>query len=104
MATSGSSVTPSASSSVTGSAPYTGAGASAATVTVNLTRFLIFNAFTGSVTVNDPANGMNNVTTNVFFSGLASPSATSARGSATGTLQNPTRNYSMSFTVDDRAA
>lgn len=90
--------------SVTGSAPYTGPGGSSATVTVNLSRFLIFNAFTGTVTVNDPQNGMNNVTTNIFFSSLASPSATSARGSATGQLTNPTRNYSMAFTVDDRAA
>jgi PKD repeat protein len=91
-------------SGVTGGAPYTGPGGSSATVTVNLSRFLIFNAFTGTVTVNDPQNGMNNVTTNVFFSSLASPSATSARGAATGQLTNPTRNYSMAFTVDDRVA
>jgi PKD repeat protein len=90
--------------SVTGSAPYTGAGGSNATVTINLSRFLIFNAFTGTVTVNDPQNGMNNVTTTLFLSPLSSPSLTAARGSGQGTLTNPTRNYTMAFTIDDRAA
>jgi hypothetical protein len=90
--------------SVTGSAPYTGAGGSNATVTVNLSRFLIFNAFTGTVTVNDPQNGMNNVTTTLFLSSLSSPSLTAARGSGQGTLTNPTRNYTMAFTIDDRAS
>jgi PKD repeat protein len=91
-------------SGVSGSAPYTGPGGSSATVSVNLSRFLIFNAFTGTVTVNDPQNGINNVTTNIFFSPLASPSLTSARGSASGSLTNPTRSYTMAFTVDDRVA
>ena len=36
--------------SVTGSATYTGPGGSAGTVTVSLSRFLIFNAFSGTVT------------------------------------------------------
>jgi PKD repeat protein len=89
---------------VTGSAPYTGPGGSTGTVTVNLSRFLIFNAFSGTVTVNDPQNGVNNVTTNLFLSALSSPSTTSARGSGTGTLSNPTRNYGLSFTIDDRAS
>lgn len=90
--------------SVTGTAPYTGAGSSGATVTVNLSRFLIFNAFSGTVTVNDSQNGVNNVTTQLFLTSLSSPSLTSARGTATGSLTNPTRNYSLSFTIDDRAA
>ena len=90
--------------SVTGSAPYTGPGGSNATVTVNLNRFLIFNAFSGTVTVNDPTNGVNNVASSLFLSSLASPSGNSARGSAVGTLANPTRNYSLAFTIDDRAS
>ena len=90
--------------SVSGSAPYAGAGNSSATVSVNLTRFIIFNAFSGTVTVNDPQNGMNNVTTTLFLSSLSSPSATAARGAGIGSLTNPTRNYGMNFTIDDRAA
>ena len=39
---------------MSGSAPYTGPGDSTGTVTVSLTRFLIFNAYSGTVTVNDP--------------------------------------------------
>ena len=90
--------------SVSGSAPYNGPGNSGATVSVSLTRFLIFNAYSGTVTVNDPQNGMNNVSTTLFLSSLSSPSVTAARGAGSGTLSNPTRNYNMTFTIDDRAA
>jgi PKD repeat protein len=88
--------------SVSGSAPYTGPGGSSATISAGLSRFLIFNAFSGAVRVDDPDNGVNNVATNLLLSPLTSPSQNSARGSANGTLTNPTRNYSLSFTIDDR--
>lgn len=91
-------------SGVTGSAGYTGPGASSATVSVNLSRFLIFPVYNGSVTVNDATNGINNVTTNFLFSSLASPSLTAVRGTGTGSLTQPTRNYTLAFTIDDRAA
>lgn len=87
-------------SSVTGAAPYTGGGNSPATVSVNLSRFLWFNAFTGTVTVNDSANGVSNVTTQVLFASLASPSATAARGSVAGNVGG--QPYSLAFTIDDR--
>jgi PKD repeat protein len=90
--------------SVTGSAPYTGPGGSNATVSVNLSRFLIFNAYSGTITVNDPQNGLVNVTTSLFLSSLSSPSGNSARGLAAGTLSNPTRTYTLGFTIDDRAS
>jgi PKD repeat protein len=89
---------------VNGQATYTGPGNPNATVSVELSRFFIFNAFIGTVTVNDPINGVTNATGNVFFGALSSPSATSARGTAAGALQNPTRNFNMAFTIDDRAA
>lgn len=88
--------------SVTGSAPYTGPGNPNASVTVNLSRFLIFNAYSGTVRVNDTVNGVNNVTGNVFLAPLSSPSSTSARGTATGSVPNPTRNFNLAFTIDDR--
>jgi hypothetical protein len=69
---------------------------------VSLSRFIIFNAFSGTVRVNDPANGVNNVTTTLTLAALSSPSATSARGSGTGSLTSPTRSYALSFTIDDR--
>jgi len=87
--------------SVSGAAQYTGPGNSAATVNVNLSRFLWFNAFLGTVTVNDPQNGVNNVTTSLFLAPLSSPSATSARGSGNGTLNS--QPYTFYFTIDDRA-
>lgn len=91
-------------SGVGGFATYTGPGNPNATVSVNLSRFFIFNAFIGTVTVDDPVNGVTNATGNVFFGSLSSPSATSARGNAAGALQSPTRNFNMAFTIDDRAA
>ncbi len=91
-------------SGVASNASYQGPGGSTGTVTVSLSRFFIFNAFSGTVTVNDPTNGVNNVTTNLLLSPLTSPSASSARGSGTGTLANPTRSYALSFTLDDRVA
>ena len=86
---------------VFGAAPYTGAGGSNATVSVNLNRFFIFNAFVGDVTVNDPANGVTNQVTSLLFAPLSSPSATSARGTGTGTKSG--RSYNLLFTVDDRS-
>ena len=90
--------------SVTGSSGYSGPGGSSATVSVNLARFLIFPVYNGSVTVNDATNGVNNVTTNFFFTSLANPSLTAVRGAGTGSLTQPARNYSLAFTIDDRAA
>jgi len=88
-------------SSVSGSAPYTGPGASAATIGVSLNRFFIFNAFIGTVTVNDPQNGVSNLSTSLIFAPLSSPSATSARGFGAGTRPNG-QNYNLYFTIDDR--
>jgi hypothetical protein len=44
------------------------------------------------------------VTTSLFLSSLSSPSGNSARGLAAGTLSNPTRTYTLGFTIDDRAS
>ena len=86
---------------LSGTAPYTGPNGSAASVTVDLNRFLWFNVYTGSVTVRDSANGVSNVTTPVLFSPLSSPSATSARG--TSSWNNSSfQPYNLSFTIDDR--
>jgi PKD repeat protein len=87
-------------SNVTGAAPFTGPGGSTATVGVNLNRFLWFNAYLGTVTVNDPQNGVNNVTTSLFFAPLSTPSATSARGEGSGLVNG--QPYSFWFTIDDR--
>jgi PKD repeat protein len=87
--------------SVTGTAPYAGPGNSAASVTVNLNRVLIFNAFLGSIAVSDSTNGINSVSTSLFLTPLTSPSATSARGSGTGTTAG--RSYGILFTIDDRS-
>ncbi|KLR60603.1 PDK repeat-containing protein [Actinobacteria bacterium IMCC26207] len=87
--------------SVTGTAPYAGAGNSVASVTVNLNRVLIFNAFLGTVVVSDATNGINDVSTSLFLTPLTSPSATSARGSGSGTTAG--RTYNLLFTIDDRA-
>jgi PKD repeat protein len=83
---------------VTGFGNY-GAGG---TVTVNLSRFLWFNAFVGNVTVNDPANGLVNQSSTVFFGALSRPSATSVRGTASG-FNASLQPYTLSFTIDDRA-
>jgi PKD repeat protein len=88
--------------SVTGSGTYAGPGGSSGTISVSLTRFLFFNAFSGTVRVSDPTNGVNNVATQLLLQPLSSPSSTSARGSGTGSLTNPTRSYAVSFTIDDR--
>jgi PKD repeat protein len=85
---------------VTGSATYTGAGNSSGTVNVNLSRFLVFNAFIGTVTVADAQNGLNGLTTSLFFQPLSSPSATSARATGSSTVNGQSYNYS--FTFDDR--
>ena len=87
--------------SVKGTAPYAGAGNSAASVTVNLNRVLIFNAFLGTVVVSDATNGINDVSTSLFLTPLTSPSGTSARGSGSGTTAG--RTYNLLFTIDDRA-
>lgn len=87
--------------SVTGTAPYAGAGNSVASVAVNLNRVLIFNAFLGTVVVSDATNGINSVSTSLFLTPLTSPSATSARGSGSGTTAG--RTYNLLFTIDDRA-
>ena len=85
---------------VGGGAGYTGAGNSAATIGISVNRFLWFNAFIGTITVNDPQNGVNNVTTSLFFAPLSSPSATSARGSGSGFVNG--QPYTFWFTIDDR--
>jgi PKD repeat protein len=82
-------------------AGFTGPGGSSATVKFSLSRFLFFNAFLGTVTVNDPTNGVNNLSFSLAFAPLTSPSTTSARGSATTTVSGKT--YKLAFTADDRA-
>jgi len=75
-----------------------------AEVRTTLDRFLIFNAFTGNVRVRDNAAGLN-ATAEVFLGGLATPSSTAVRGSGAGnlgTIFNP-ENFSLAFTIDDRA-
>jgi hypothetical protein len=66
-----------------------------------LSRFLIFNAFSGTITVTDPGNGISQ-TTNVILTPLSQPSATSVRGSATGSTAQQ-KGYTLAFTFDDRA-
>lgn len=86
--------------SVSGSGTFTGAGNSAGTYSVNLSRFLWFNAFIGTIVVNDQQNGVNNVTTSVFFTPMSSPSATSAR--VTGGWNIDGQPYNFTFNFDDR--
>jgi PKD repeat protein len=86
---------------VVGSATYTGPNNSAASVSMDLNRFLWFNSFLGNITVNDPANGVNNVSTPLVFQALTNPSATSAR--ATVSWNNAQlQPYTFAFTIDDR--
>jgi|GEM_PF-872265 len=87
--------------SVKGTAPYAGPGNSAASVTVNINRVAIFNAFLGTVVIADAANGINNISSSLFFTPLTSPSGTSARGMTNGTSAG--RTYNLLFTIDDRA-
>jgi len=86
---------------VNGTAGFTGPNNSAATVTADLNRFLWFNSFLGNVTVNDPANGVNNVNTAVLFQPLSSPSNTSARGTVSWN-NSQFQPYTFAFTIDDR--
>ena len=87
--------------SVTGSGDYVGQGGSAAKVTVTLNRFLVFNAFSGSVRVQDPGATHPNVLSNVVLRPLSRPSATSVRGSVSAS-QSGIGNFVLGFTIDDR--
>ena len=89
-------------SEVSGAANYVGPNNSAASISVSLSRFLWFNAFSGTVTVYDTANGVNGVQTTVFFQQLSRPSATSARG-AVSWFNSQYQPYTLAFTIDDRA-
>ncbi len=89
--------------SVTGTAGYAGSGGSTASITVNMSRFLFFNAYTGNVTINDPSNGVSNLSTPIVFRPLTTPSSSSVRTDAnwiTGPANSP---YVLRLTVDDRA-
>ena len=88
--------------SVRGAAEYVGQGGSVATVAVTLDRFLVFNAYSGTVRVTDPGNVRPNVVANVLLRPLSRPSATSVRGSVAAT-QAGVGNFTLTFTVDDRA-
>ena len=89
-------------SRVTGTATYPGVNGGTATVRFTLSRFFIFNAFTGQVRIEDPsAAGMSGLSTDALLSSLSSPSATSARGTLRGTVGG--KSYTLRFTVDDRA-
>ena len=83
--------------SVSGSADYGVSG----TVTVSLSRFLWFNAYIGTVTVNDPGAGLANVASTMVLGSLSRPSATSVRGQAAG-FTPQFQQYNLSFTIDDR--
>ena len=87
---------------VTGSGEYVGQGGSNARVTVQLERFLWFNAYSGGVRVADPGNARTNVYANVLLQPLSRPSATSVRGSVAAN-QAGVGNFNLTFTVDDRA-
>jgi PKD repeat protein len=87
-------------SSISGSAGFVGAHGPG-TVTVSLSRFLIFNAFSGTITVSDPGAGITQSTT-VLLTPLSQPSATSVRGSVTGSTAAQ-KGYTLAFTFDDRA-
>ncbi len=86
---------------VWGSATYTGPNGSAASMNLDLNRFLWFNSYLGTVTVNDSANGVANVTTNVVFQALTRPSATSVRANVAWTPPGG-QPYTLGFTIDDR--
>ena len=89
--------------SVTGTAGFRGPGGSNATISVTMNRFLLFNAYTGNVVVNDPTNGVNNLTTPIVFRPLSSPSSTSVRADANWfTSPAPNTPYVLRFTIDDR--
>lgn len=92
---------------VGGSATYIGPNGSSGSITVNLSRFLWFNAFVGTVSVNDSPNGINNVVSQIVFAPLSSPSASSARLTGSGFIGDqwwdPTAAYTFGFTIDDRA-
>ena len=94
-------------SRVGGTATYVGPGGSQGTITVDLNRFLWFNSFLGSVSVNDPQNGINNLSSQVVFVALSSPSANSARLSGTWYVGDqwwdPGSAFNFAFTIDDRA-
>jgi PKD repeat protein len=83
---------------VSGSASYGSGGA----VSVNLSRFLWFNAYSGSVTVNHPSSGVNNLVGNAVLTSLSRPSLTSVRGTVSG-LTPTLQSFGLSFTIDDRA-
>ena len=92
---------------VGGGATYIGPNGSNGSITVNLNRFLWFNAFVGTVAVNDSANGINNVVSQIVFAPLSSPSASSARLTGSGFIGDqwwdPSAAYTFGFTIDDRA-
>ena len=87
---------------VTGSGEYVGQGGSTARVTVQLERFLWFNAYSGGVRVADPGNANQNVYANVFLQPLSRPSATSIRGTVAANQQG-VGNFTLTYTIDDRA-
>jgi hypothetical protein len=87
--------------SVTGTETFPSTVSGTATVTVNLQRFLVFNAFTGTVVINDPAAGIRNLSTPIVLGRLASPSSTSVRGSSNWFLPF-LRPYTLRFSIDDR--
>ena len=89
-------------SRVVGAATYPGVNGGAATVNFTLNRFLIFNAFIGQSVIRDSSvDGMTSLTGIAFLSPLSSPSSSSARGTLQGFVDG--RNFTVRFTVDDRA-
>ena len=87
---------------VAGGGAYIGPHNSDGSVSVSLNRFLWYNAFSGSITVLDGANGVANVTTPLVLRSLSRPSATSVRGTASGSNAQ-FKPFTLSFTIDDRA-
>lgn len=87
---------------ISGGGTYAGPGGSTASVNFDISRFLWFNSYLGSVNVYDDANGVFSAAGSMWFGNITRPSATSARGTVAGSTSNGL-NFNLAFTVDDRA-
>lgn len=88
---------------VSGTATIPGARSGQATVRFALDRVLIFNAFTGSIRLQDPsASGFSNLSTPALLLPLSSLSSATAKGTAYGAV-NLFQPYTLRFEVKDLA-
>jgi PKD repeat protein len=95
--------------SVTGTATYPSAvvGGGTATIKVNLTRVISgVNSYNGTLTVDDRAAGIRNVTSQMLLQPIYRASSTAVKGTINwyvpGAFPNYFLNYVMTFTIDDR--